>query len=134
MPLLDWKTALDLGVAAMDREHKELVAAMNDIHALDQRGADKATVDAAIRKLVDLTKKHFSDEEKHMQSIGFPDLKRHALIHTDMLRKVGEHYAAFTAGTGRVSQDFFDFLVFWLKAHITGIDRKYADYKQPVRV
>jgi hemerythrin-like metal-binding protein len=69
-----------------------------------------------------------------MQSIGFPDRKRHALIHADMLRKVGEHYAAFTAGNGRVSQDFFDFLVFWLKAHITGIDRKYAEHKQPVKV
>jgi hypothetical protein len=63
------------------------------------------TLDKAIRKLVDLTKQHFADEEKHMQSIGLPDSKRHALIQADMLRKVGEHYAAFTAGSGRVSQD-----------------------------
>jgi hemerythrin-like metal-binding protein len=133
MPLFDWKPALDLGVAAMDREHKELVAAMNEIHDLDRKGADKPTLDTAIQKLIGLTKKHFADEEKHMAAIGYPDGKRHALIHVDMLRKVAVHYDAFTKGSGRVSPEFFDFLVFWLNAHITGIDKKYATHRTPVK-
>lgn len=134
MPLLDWKPLFELGVEAMDKEHRELVAAMNRIHELDQRGAAKTEVDAAILKLVDLTRRHFADEERHMQSIGFPDLKRHAFIHQDMLAKVGTHYAAFQKGSGRVAKEFFDFLVYWLGAHITGIDRKYAQHGKPVKV
>lgn len=133
MALLDWNTSLDLGVAAMDAEHKELVAAMNKIHELDARGTDKATVDAAIQKLVALTKKHFADEERHMTTIGFPDLKRHALIHTDMLKKVTTHYEAFLAGSGKVDKAFFDFLVYWLGAHIRGIDKRYAEHKVPAK-
>lgn len=112
----------------MDRDHRGLVDAMNEIHSLDQMGADKPTLDRAIRQLLDLTRCHFAAEEKHMAAIGYPDCKRHALIHRDMLRRIGEHYAAFTAGSGRVSAGFFDFLVFWWKAHITGIDKKYAVY------
>ena len=134
MALLDWNTSLDLGVAAMDAEHRELVAAMNRIHELDARGADRTALDGAIQRLVTLTKKHFADEEKHMAAIGFPDLKRHALIHGDMLKKVAAHYEAFLQGNGRVDKAFFDFLVYWLGAHIKGIDRRYADHKQPAKV
>lgn len=134
MALLDWNKTLDLGVPAMDNEHKELVAAMNRIHELDAKNTDKATVDGAIQKLVALTKKHFADEEKHMQTIGFPDLKRHAMIHQDMLKKVTTHYEAFLAGSGKVDKAFFDFLVYWLGAHIRGIDRRYADHKAPAKV
>jgi len=134
MPLLDWQSKFDLGVDAMDREHKELVATMNHIHDLDQRGAGKAQVDAAIRRLIQLTKAHFVDEERHMEAIGFPDRSRHALIHVDMLAKVAAHYESFQQGSGRVAKAFFDFLVYWLGAHITGIDRKYAVHGTPARV
>jgi len=134
MALLDWNPSLDLGVAAMDAEHRELVVAMNRIHELAGKVADKATLDAAIQRLIQLTTKHFRDEEKHMAAIGFPDLKRHALIHGDMLKKVGAHYEAFLAGNGCVDKAFFDFLVYWLGAHIKGIDRRYADHKVPARV
>lgn len=133
MPLLEWKPLFDLGVDAMDKEHRDLVAAMNRIHELDLKQAPKAEIDQAIRKLVDLTKRHFADEERHMQSIGFPDLRRHAFIHEDMLKKVAAHYDVFAKGPGRVAKEFFDFLVYWLGAHITGIDRKYADHGKPVK-
>lgn len=133
MALLDWTPSLDLGVAAMDAAHKELVAAMNKIHELDSRGADKATLDTAIQKLITLTKKHFADEERYMLTIGFPDQKRHALIHADMLKKVATHYEAFVAGNGRVDKAFFDFLVYWLGAHIRGIDKRYSEHKAPAK-
>jgi len=134
MPLLDWTQALDLGVPAMDAEHKELIAAMNRVHELDGRGADQATIGAAIDRLVALTRRHFADEEKHMEAIGFPDRKRHALIHKDMLERVGRHCAEFAQGNGRVDPKFFEFLVFWLGAHIKGIDRRYADHRTPAKV
>lgn len=134
MALLDWNASLDLGVANMDAEHRELVAAMNRIHELDARAADKASIEAAIDRLVTLTKRHFADEEKHMAAIGFPDLKRHALIHQDMLKKVDVHCATFRAGNGRVERAFFDFLVYWLGAHIKGIDKRYAEFGTPAKV
>lgn len=134
MTLLDWTQALEIGVPDMDAEHRELVAAMNRIHELDTRAADRATIEGAIVRLVTLTKRHFADEEKHMAAIGFPDLKRHALIHADMLKKVDAHCAAFRAGNGRVDPAFFDFLVYWLGAHIKGIDRRYAEHRAPAKV
>lgn len=134
MTLLKWDASLSLGVGTMDAEHQELVAAMNRIHELAERKVDKTTLDVAIQRLAKLTEKHFADEEAHMNSIGFPDAKRHALIHKDMLQKIGTHYAAFQKGDGTVPKAFFDFLVHWLCAHIKGIDRKYADHGALTRV
>ena len=131
MVLMEWNAGLVLGVASMDKEHQDLVAAMNRVHDLATQKADKRTVDVALLHLVQLTKKHFADEEQHMERIGFEGRRIHARIHEDLLEKVGTHYAAFQAGDGTVPQAFFDFLVHWLRAHILGIDRKYAQVPVP---
>lgn len=134
MVFMDWEQRFELGVAAMDAEHKGLIAAMNAVHELDARNAGKAVIDAAIGKLATLTTKHFADEEKHMESIGFPDRKSHAIIHKGLLEKFGALHQGFKAGNGKVERAFFDFLSFWLKSHIMGVDRKYAAHGKPVKV
>lgn len=123
---LEWTTDLQLGVAAMDAEHRGLVNQMNTIADLAARRAPKVTLDAAITQLVTLTKRHFADEEVHMERIRFPDLARHKFIHQELLKKVSAHHDAFRAGSGAVDDKFLQFLVYWLTAHIKGIDRQYA--------
>lgn len=134
MTFMNWEQRFELGVSAMDLEHKGLIAAMNEVHELNERDAGKAAIDAAIARLAELTKKHFADEEKHMASIGFPDLRTHALIHENLLERFGELYEAFRKGTGKVDRAFFEFLSFWLRSHIMGLDRKYASHGKPARV
>ena len=129
MASLQWSPSLALGVPKMDVEHQQLILAMHRIEELAGKHAAKAVVDAAIQRLVQLTREHFQHEEAHMQSVGFPDRERHALIHADLLAKVGQHYQAFQAGNGQVPPEFLAFLSFWLKSHIQGIDRKYAEHK-----
>jgi len=133
MVFMNWEKRFELGVHAMDDEHMGLVAAMNEVHDLDAKNADKAAVDAAITKLAQLTTKHFADEEKHMASIGFPDLRAHARIHAKLLEKFTALHESFRAGSGKVDRAFFEFLSFWLRSHIMGVDRQYATHGKPVR-
>lgn len=134
MVFMNWETRFELGVAAMDAEHKGLIAAMNDVHDLDAKNASKTQVDAAITKLAGLTKKHFADEEKHMESIGFPDRHTHARLHVNLLERFAALHESFKAGSGKVDRAFFEFLAFWLRSHIMGIDRKYAAHGKPAPV
>ncbi|HEB53956.1 MAG TPA: bacteriohemerythrin [bacterium] len=131
MPLINWKPEFDLGVAAMDAEHKQLIDAMNHVHELEQAKSPKSAVDAALKNLVDLTVKHFADEERHMEAIGFPEFERHRFIHKDMLKRIGEHYEVFQQGDGSLSREFYNFLTNWLSAHICHIDRKYSTHPAP---
>lgn len=133
MAYFDWTKELELGVPAMDAEHRQLVDKMNKVFDLDQQQAGKVRVGAAMQDLGAFVKKHFADEEAHMQQIAFPDLKRHQAIHADLLKRFGEHVASFDSGDGRVAPAVFRFLVSWLASHIKGIDRKYAEHQAPVR-
>ena len=121
-------------VDAMDREHQNLIAIMNELHERHGAGASTAELAIIVKRLGDYTAQHFADEEKHMAAIAFPGLKVHARIHADMLGKVAAHYQRFQKGDGYLPPEFFDFLVLWLGAHIQGIDRKYAEHRAPAKI
>jgi hemerythrin-like metal-binding protein len=126
MSFFDWQPKLALGVDVVDGEHKGLIAAMNEIHDKVERRAGKAELALALRRLADLTKKHFAHEEQLMREASFAGYENHAWIHTSLLTKLGEHLTAFDAGPGKLGPDFFQFLRLWLTAHIMGIDTKYV--------
>jgi len=120
--------AYGLGVESMDREHKTLVGYMNTLHALHAERAPRAALGKALKDLASFTTRHFADEEAYMQSIGFPELKTHAILHKSLLERVGGFVAEFER-TGALTDAFFAFLKMWLKAHICGIDAKYARHR-----
>lgn len=128
MPIMTWDKTLDIGVEPMNAEHRDILDAMNriyDAHAAGQKGA---AIDHLVARLGEITTKHFADEERYMEKIGFPALKPHRLIHGQLLQEFGKHAAAIKAAGGTANQDFFLFLKRWLTAHIKGIDIKYGQH------
>jgi hemerythrin len=112
-------------VPEMDREHEILIGHMNTLHLLHEARGDRAAVGAVLNELVAYTRKHFADEEAYMSRIGFPGAQIHAGIHRQLLERIGVFAAEF-ARTGVLPKEFFAFLKMWLKAHICGVDSKYA--------
>ncbi len=126
----EWdQSKFGLNVPDMDREHQGLVACMNKLHALHESGAAASLLAATFNELANLTVKHFADEETYMAKIGFPGLDKHRLIHKTLLERVMQFKTQFEAD-GRLADDLFPFLKMWLKAHICGIDVKYAGHRQ----
>lgn len=130
MGLMDWSDQLDIGVDSMNQEHKQILAYMNRLYDLDQAKAGAGEIIKAVKDLGQYTVKHFADEEQYMASIGFPDLDKHKFIHKDLLTKFTDHQRKIEASGGQIDEMFFEFLKFWLTAHIMGIDAKYAGYKK----
>ena len=114
-----------IDVPEMDEQHRTLISHMNRLHELHVSRAPRANVAAALETLVRYTCKHFADEEAYMAEIGYPGLATHARVHLDLINKVSTYVRAFRKG-GELSSEFFDFLTFWLKSHIRGVDAKYA--------
>lgn len=121
-----WSEQLSIGIDSMDREHQQIIHLMNALAAAHERGAGFSELDRAFRELASYTRKHFRDEEAYMESIGFESLNTHHVIHERLLAEMDGHYAAFK-GTRELDESVFKFLTFWLKSHICGIDRKYAE-------
>jgi hemerythrin-like metal-binding protein len=112
-------------VPDMDREHQTLIRLMNTVYALHESGATRPVIGRALGELVSYTRRHFADEEAYMAQIGYADLPAHARIHGQMLERAGTFVADFER-SGNLSEEFFNFLKFWLKSHIRGIDIKYG--------
>jgi hemerythrin-like metal-binding protein len=104
-----------------------LIGYMNKLYALHQKNASTAELTAALDALVKYTVKHFADEEAYMAKTGFPGIKTHAGVHKQLLEQVGTHVEAFRR-SGKLTDAFFNFLTFWLKAHIRGVDTRYAKH------
>jgi hemerythrin len=131
MTFFQWDEQLDVGVGAMNDEHKELISLMNRLHERNLAGASKTELLKAIKDLAQFTVKHFTDEEAFMESIQFPGLETHRLIHKDLLQKFTKQAADFEHGSAmKVPESMFTFLRVWLSAHIRGIDCKYGKHAE----
>ncbi len=123
-----WDAAkLSLDVAEMDREHQVLIGHMNTLHRLYESKAPAADQGKAFTTLADYTVKHFADEERYMEKVGYPGLRVHQGVHKNLLERVGTFGKDFKA-KGKFGDDLFVFLRMWLTAHICGVDMKYSNH------
>lgn len=126
MSEFEWNEQLRLGVDPMDKDHQKIIALMNELERAKERNANFSVLDRAFKALADFTNEHFRDEEVYMESIGFKQLTSHKLIHERLLNTLQQHYLDFKQSQ-KLSEEVFTFLRFWLKSHICGIDKKYAE-------
>lgn len=122
-----WQDRYDIGVDAMNDDHKVLLRLMDELEDLARRGNDAAATKAAMTKLGEFTNKHFSDEEAFMASFSYPGIDSHKLIHKNLLEKFGAYQRRLMSGE-KLDEGFFDFLNIWLASHICGIDVKYGQH------
>lgn len=126
MPIMVWDDSLDVGVAGMNAEHRDILNAMNAIYDSHKAGMAGEGINRLVAKLGEVTTRHFADEERYMEKIRFPGVSSHKLIHAKLLADFGKHAAAIRDDGGRANDAFFQFLSYWLSAHIRGIDVKYG--------
>lgn len=130
MPLMTWDQSLDIGVEPMNREHRDILDAMNAVYDGAEAKQFGPGMNAKIARLGEITTRHFADEEAFMAKVGFPELSTHKMIHQKLLKDFGEHAQSIAAAGGVPTRDFFTFLRLWLSAHIKGIDLKYGKFAQ----
>lgn len=133
MKLMEWSDALDIGVRDMNNEHKGLLDYMNKLFEMQNANAKPAEMKMILDKLKRATIDHFQHEEAYMEKIGWSSCATHKLIHKNLLDSLGAHYAKFET-EGKLTEEFFRFLKFWLGAHIQGIDKKYGDFANSTKL
>lgn len=126
MPLMNWDSSLDVGVAKMNHEHQQILALMNRIYDARQAGQSGAAVISLVDQLGQVTLDHFRDEEAYMEETEYSGIASHRLIHKDLLAKFSAFAVEIRTNGGEVPEKFLTFLKLWLSAHIRGIDMKYG--------
>ncbi|MCL2138451.1 MAG: bacteriohemerythrin [Treponema sp.] len=125
-----WDSALETGHLKIDNQHKQLIAALNDIIEASQQGKGEETIFKTLEFLTGYTVMHFATEEKLQLEYNYPDYQIHRRYHDEFkvtvqeltmrLQKEGptaELIATVTTAIGN-----------WLLNHIKGDDFRMAAF------
>ena len=126
MALLTWGPSYSVGVKEIDDQHKKLIEMLNKLHDAMRSGKAKEETKPILKGLISYTVTHFTAEEKYMEKAAYPELEQHQKIHKEFIDKVDVFYKDFEKGKATISISIMNFLMDWIRTHISGEDKKYT--------
>ena len=119
-PFFVWKDAFNLGIRAVDEDHKRFFEIFNRLHSC--LGHDAAR--EAVAELIAYARGHFAREEQALDDVAYPYLAEHRAQHQRLLRDLERIDVQRTTAAQlaiSISRD-------WLIEHVLGMDKKYISW------
>lgn len=88
MALLQWRDHYSVGIDAVDHEHKELIALINQLHDKLMSKGEKPSIDAFFGDLFAGISAHFALEERFMREHRYDQLVQHKTDHERLLDEI----------------------------------------------
>ena len=122
---IEWQDYLSVGVAEIDRQHKQLFDKFNAFLAASDAGQGTEDVSRLFWFLTAYVATHFADEERLQKRIGFPDYPKHREQHLAFTRQVAglKERLASEGPSGEFVSTVTLTMTGWLIEHISGMDR-----------
>jgi hemerythrin len=126
-PFVAWTKNLSVGVAAMDDDHKKLIAIINDLHDGIIAGHKKEILASALDHLAEYTRFHFAREEEMLAKTNYLAAPIHKMEHAGFVSRLSNLQERFkTAPIAMIDLELMNFLRNWLLTHIQGSDKQYG--------
>lgn len=128
--LVHWQNNLEIGVAEVDTQHKEIFSRVNKLLLAMQEGRGRQEVTEVIDFLGKYVVAHFAAEEKVMAQCGYPGYadhrQKHAAFLADFagLKKELEAHGSSALLVIQVQRRVIE----WLMNHICKEDKKIAEF------
>ncbi len=127
MGWIKWDHTLELGHDAMDADHRQLVALVNQLAKGVVNNLGKETHDALIDDLFAHVRAHFGMEEQLMAACSYPYAEDHRAEHARLIKDALGYRAKFDSGA-QPSISLLFFFDQWLSRHILSSDRELANF------
>lgn len=128
MGAICWNQGMCLGNERIDQQHKKLTDLINELYQAFTAGRDKDILAQLIREVSAYCLYHFSDEEKLMAEIGYPDAEHHTAQHRTFVLKTVDFLVDAADGKEDISLEMLDFLTDWWIGHIQGTDMRLGEH------
>ena len=89
-------------------------------------GAGSSAVDEVYREMSAYTNTHFSNEERVMESVNYPDLEHHKIQHQKFVERLEQVYDELKSGSDPSGKSLLNLLGSWWVTHIKSSDQKLA--------
>lgn len=107
---VEWRSEWESGNATIDEEHRNILGMSNSLMDLSLSHGKAEEIKEQLEDLLDHVVKHFSDEERILREIGYPETEAHAELHASLVDEA-RVLKARTARGDCPPGTFFDFLV-----------------------
>lgn len=119
-PWLAFTPAHEIGVAEIDKQHRQIVDIANRLNDAVRTGEDAAHVGHLFEELVLYTRFHFATEERFMARYAYPAREEHQVMHGHLLEEIAHMRERMLPGSElTVLQTVKD----WLLDHIIDCDK-----------
>ena len=126
MALLEWSPAFGVGIGAIDKDHRAVMAAINALQVAVEDGGDLSVTGPLLNKLNDDTRAHFSAEESLMVATRYPGAALHAMKHMHLLDQLDAFLARYKRNLSPLNVHSLNFLRDWVTTHIQSEDRNFG--------
>lgn len=124
--LIEWQSHLDLGIASIDYQHRELADMLNLLASTLRDDAPSHLPAELLQRIHRHARSHFLYEEKLMHSSGFRDTTSHQREHAMLLGELKSLTGAIISGQASLDHELMNSLRQWLIAHVVTSDREFA--------
>ncbi|QSZ42484.1 hypothetical protein GJV85_10305 [Sulfurimonas aquatica] len=125
-----WHDTYLLGNDLIDKEHKHLFEIANEAFRYVPAHQRKEKIKNIIHELYKYVIEHFSNEEKYMESINYPALKEHIVIHENIKIKMNEFIKKFSLlSLKEIEDNLALFIEEWVVLHVIHEDSKIAKWE-----
>ncbi|MDR1378942.1 MAG: hemerythrin family protein [Synergistaceae bacterium] len=121
-----WNKSLEIGIPAIDLQHKELFKQIDILSDVTQ----KDRVPQTLKFLEEYVRKHFNDEQAWHSRSNYPKAELHKKMHVGFVaafEKMKHEYDSDPSNVAvlhKINKAVFD----WLKTHIMVHDKDFATY------
>ena len=125
-----WDSTLESGYEKVDNQHKQLIAALNNLLETSAGGKGDQVVMDTLEFLTGYAVKHFADEEKLQAEFDYPDYLNHKRLHDEFKETIGGlvRRVRNEGPTEAVIMDMSNIIGEWLLNHIKGDDFRMATF------
>ncbi len=123
MPFAEWMPRLEVQVAFMDRQHRNLFAGINRLYDAYQseKSAELLEVFGFLR---DYASRHFQEEEDLMERTCYPEQASHRRLHQAFRAQIQAFGDRLGQAPHSVALELLAYLRDWLVHHIGQEDRR----------
>ena len=128
--IVTWGESYATGIELIDYQHKELVKLTNQLYQACLAGNEvvEAVFKAAMSKMVDYVRFHFTAELELLKRIDYPDYNSHKKQHDTLVMNILEASKEYGDGKRFTPNNFVRTLKDWVFGHIAVSDKFYAAY------
>ena len=111
----------------IDEQHKKLFELAGAVESIADRSVSKRKIKDLLTEFFHYMRDHFSDEEKYMESINYPELEPHRKIHKEIIKSM-VHLIGSIKTTNDLKERLYLISKQWLLEHILFEDMKISEF------